>query len=112
MMTEKYVKLSDIKGILAEAGLVTEYYDDGYESVTGYNIDDVNDGLAELHIYEFENPDTQDQKTVEETERAYNSIREREANDLKLIAAGLERLKKNGTEYGAKKMDGEMEEDA
>ncbi len=64
-MKEQYVKLSDVKDILAEAGLVTEYYDGEYESVSGYNVDDVNDGLAELPVYEFEDPDTQDQKTEE-----------------------------------------------
>lgn len=53
-MTEKYVKLSDVKDILEKAGLVKQYYDDGYESITGYITDNVNDGLAELPIYEFE----------------------------------------------------------
>ena len=53
-MTEKYVKLSNVKDILAEAGLVTEYYDDEYESVSGYNVDDVNNGLAEIHTADVE----------------------------------------------------------
>lgn len=50
-MKEQFVKLSDVKDILAKAGLVTEYYDDGNESVSGYNVDDVNNGLAELPVY-------------------------------------------------------------
>ena len=93
-MKEQYVKLSDVKDILAKAGLVTEYYDDGHESVTGYNTDNVNDGLAELPVYEFEDYDTQDKKTVEETERAYKYISESESKDLELVAAGLDRLKR------------------
>ena len=34
-------------------------------------------------------------KSAEDTERAYKSILESEANDLELIASGLDRLKKN-----------------
>ena len=61
-MKEQFVKLSDVKDVLAEAGLVIEYYDGGYESVSGYNVDDVNDGLSNLSVYEFEVPD----ETIEE----------------------------------------------
>lgn len=96
-MKEQFVKLSDVKDILEEAGLITEYYYDACESVSGYSVDDVNNGLAKLPIYEFEDPDTQDKKTVEEMECAYKYISESESKDLELIVVGLDRLKKNGT---------------
>jgi len=49
-MAEKYIKLSDVKDVLANAGRVTEYIYDGYESISGYVIDDVDDGLTEIPI--------------------------------------------------------------
>lgn len=69
-MKEQFVKLSDVKDVLEEAGLVIEYYDGGYESVSGYNVDDVNDGLSNLPVYEFEVPD----ETIEDKQAAVNGF--------------------------------------
>lgn len=84
-MKEQYVKLSDVQSMLEKASIIS---DDEY---CGYCTEDVR--ICDLPVYEFEDYDTQDKKTVEETERAYKYISESESKDLELIASGLDHLK-------------------
>jgi len=59
-MKEQFVKLSDVKNVLEKAYLVSQdtYNEEGW--IVGYDRDDVDSGLAEISVYEFETPDTQD----------------------------------------------------